>query len=172
MSTMSNPSPPQSAYQPIDYVVELLAIVGLVSQGVYALFIYPTLPSTIPIHFGFDGKANNYGGREWIFFPFVVALVLYILLTVISRFPQAYNYPWRVTEANAPRLYAVARRMLVWLKAEMVLLFAYITWAIVRYTTVAPGPFDFGFVVVALVIIFGTIGVFIFQMRPSTWSQG
>jgi uncharacterized membrane protein len=170
MSRASRPSP-QPSYQPIDYVAELLAIVALVSQGVYALFIYPTLPQTIPIHFGLDGRANNYGGREWIFFPFAVALALYILLTVISRFPQAFNYPWRVTEANAPRLYGVSRRMVVWLKAEMVLLFAYITWAIVRYTTVAPGPFDLGFVAIALLVVFGTVGYFVYQMRPATWSQ-
>ncbi len=170
MSTVSRPSP-QPSYQPIDYLAELLAIVALVSQGVYSFFIYPTLPEIIPIHFGIDGKANNFGGREWIFFPFVVALALYILLTVISRFPQAFNYPWRVTDANAPRLHYVGRRMILWLKTEMVLLFAYITWAIVRYTTVAPGPFDLGFVVVALVVIFGTVGIFIYQMRPSTWNQ-
>ena len=170
MSTASRPSP-QPSYQPIDYLAELLAIVGLVSQGVYALFVYPTLPETIPTHFGLDGKANGFGGRESIFFPFVVALVVYILLSVISRFPQAFNYPWRVTEANAPRLYAVSRRLLTWLKAEMVLLFGYITWAIIRYTTVAPGPFDPWFILAVILVIFGTIGYFIYQMRPSTWSQ-
>src|SRR5579885_934209 len=117
MSTVTRPAP-QPSNRPIDYIVEVVTIVALVCQGVYAFFNYPTLPQIIPIHFGFDGKANNFGGREWIFFPFAVALVLYIFLSILGRFPQAYNYPWRVTEANAPRLYAVARRMIVWLKAE------------------------------------------------------
>jgi hypothetical protein len=170
MPSASRPTP-QLSYQPSDHFAEALAILGLAGEAAYALLVYPTLPATIPIHFGFDGKANHYGGREWIFFPFAAALALYLLLNVVGRYPQAFNYPWRVTEANAPRLYPVARRMLVWLKTEVILVFAYITWAIVRYATVAPGPFDWWFIAAVLLVVFGTVGLFIFQMRPATWGR-
>lgn len=158
-------------YRPADYLAEIIALLALAGQLVFAVLSYPNLPATIPIHFGFNGKPNNYGGREWVFFTPAMALVLYLGLTLLSRFPQSYNYPWRVTEANAPRLYRVSRALLLWLKAEMCVIFAFATWLIVHYATQGPGPYDFWFVPVLVALILGTSIFGIVQMRPATWKR-
>jgi uncharacterized membrane protein len=168
----SNPRPYlKVSYEPWMVAAEILTVLVLIGTAIYSVISYQSLPETIPTHFGVDGEANGFGSRATLFFPLVVAVFIYLLLTLIGRFPRIFNYPWRVTEANARRLYTVSVQLLVVLKLEMVALFAYIVTAIVRYATVAPGPFDIGFLFVTVAIIFGTIIVGIISMRPSTWDR-
>ncbi len=46
-----------------------------------------------------------------------IALGLYLILTVVTRFPQSFHYGVTVTEENQARLQATAIRMVGWLKA-------------------------------------------------------
>jgi hypothetical protein len=50
----------------------------------------------------------------------IVSICLAVLLTVLSRYPHIYNYPWSITAENAPRQYYLARLLLWWIMLEMV----------------------------------------------------
>jgi hypothetical protein len=53
----------------------------------------------------------------------LVSIGLVVLLTVLSRFPHLYNYPWPITAENAPHQYALARLLLRWMTLEIVWMF-------------------------------------------------
>jgi uncharacterized membrane protein len=96
-------------YQTGDYLAEILALIGLIAQGVINDVVYPGLPQTIPTHVGFDGTANAYGDKATILIVPAGTIVLYLVLLLVSRFPQAFNLPIAITETNAERQYRNAR---------------------------------------------------------------
>ena len=63
-------------------------ILVLIPVG-YALYLLPTLPESIPTHFGVDGKADTYGPKSSIFLApailGVVSLFVFLLLSNIKK---------------------------------------------------------------------------------------
>ncbi len=82
------------------------------------------LPTRIPTHFRLSGQADDWGSANQIFLMPAIALGLYLLLTVVVRFPQGFHYGVAVTEENRARLEATALALIGWLKAELMGLMA------------------------------------------------
>ena len=74
------------------------------------------LPEKIPTHFNLAGEADGFGHKNDLFILAVSATIIYILLSILKRFPHVFNYPVEVTEHNAPQLYYLGNQMLRFLK--------------------------------------------------------
>ncbi|MDI3341340.1 MAG: DUF1648 domain-containing protein [Sphaerobacter sp.] len=142
---------------PSEVVAELLALAGVIGTLVV---LRRAWPDRVPTHFGPTGEPDAWGRKAWLLFPPLVMMVLYTALTILSRYPHIFNYPWRITAENAARQYRLARTMLSWLKAELVWLFAYLTWGTVRVAQGEAAGLGVAFLPVALLAIFGTLGVY------------
>jgi uncharacterized membrane protein len=118
--------------RPSRTIAEGVALTALAAQFLYLAAVWQSLPAQIPTHFNASGAPDGYGGKAVALLMPCVALGMYILLTVISYFPETFNYPVAVTDANRPRLAAISIAMLAWMKAELTCTFAYITWATLR----------------------------------------
>lgn len=103
---------------------EVLALAGLLCQLVVVWTAWPAVPSRVPTHFGITGRPDAFGDKSSLFLLPTVTVALYTLLTVLSFFPQTFNYPVRVTDENRTRLHALGVSLLGWLKAELVWIFA------------------------------------------------
>jgi uncharacterized membrane protein len=123
------------------------------------------LPERIPIHFNFAGQPDAWGKPTMLPIMPVVALVLYLLLTVLARFPSIFNYPVEVTAENRPWLEALALDMIAWIKMEMVCLFAWIQWSTIEVARQGRGGLSPALLPVFLVTLFGTLAWFITAMR-------
>jgi uncharacterized membrane protein len=130
------------------------------------------LPARIPIHFDLSGQPNGWGSPSALLVLPVVAMLLYLGMTLVAQFPQAFNYPVRVTAQNRPRLQALSLRMIAWIKVEMVCLFAGIQWSIVQGVRQGSFRLSPALVPVSIAVIFGTIIAHIAAMfraaRPSS----
>ncbi len=134
------------------------------------------LPDRIATHFDAAGNANGWGPPTVLWVLPVAALGLYLLMSVVARFPSAWNYPVRVTRENLDRLQSVALNMVALLKTELVCFFALLQWAIVHSARSGHGRAFALLVPVLLVVVFGTIGLSFMAMlraaRPQTGSEG
>lgn len=112
--------------------VGAVAICFVWAITILALYGSHPLPARIPVHFDGAGHVNGWGtpGMLWVM-PAVVTGV-FLLMTWVTRYPQGFNFPVRVTPANRAVLQAVAIRMVGWIKVEMVLLFAWMQWATIE----------------------------------------
>lgn len=110
----------------IDYGLEILAALGVALSLYNLLVAYPTLPASIPVHFNFKGEVDSWGGKETVWILGVGSVVLFGTLTLVSRIPHLYNYPWEITAENATRQYRLARTFITLLKTEIAWLFAFI----------------------------------------------
>lgn len=140
-----------------------IAIAGLVALFAIAIHAWFALPETIPIHFGFDGKANGWGSKNFLWLFPIVSLLIYGMLTFINKYPHTFNYAVRITEENALRQYQIGCSMLNWLKTEMIWLFAYIEWQIFSLATTEIPNLGIWFIPVSLIVIFGTIAYWLIQ---------
>ncbi|XZF13513.1 DUF1648 domain-containing protein [Chitinophagaceae bacterium MMS25-I14] len=114
-----------------DKFLEICSFLLLISAWVIAGYGYSILPETIPTHFDLQGKINGYGNKLTVFILPFIAVLLYVLLTWMVRFPQYFNYLKPVTPENAKQQYTAATAMIRWLKAIILLVFVIITADIV-----------------------------------------
>ena len=105
---------------------KILELAGILALG---LLVYLTwaalngpnrLPDRVPTHFDAAGNANAWGSPNGLIIMPVIAAGVYLLMTIVARFPAAFNYPVRVTPVNLPRLQSITLDMIAWIKVEMV----------------------------------------------------
>ncbi|MBN1199791.1 MAG: DUF1648 domain-containing protein [Bacteroidales bacterium] len=113
---------------PIDLILEILAIVSLLCFLGFTLYSMTRLPETIPTHFNSGGEPDTYGSKNSLWMLPVVALVIYSILTLVGKIPEKFNYPVRITQANARVQYTLRSRFLRYLKLAMVLMFFFISY--------------------------------------------
>lgn len=140
--------------------LETAAALGLLTMAFVTIKYWPLLPETIPHHFGVSGKPDAWGGKWILWLLPGISLVLYVGLTILSRYPHIYNYPWLITEKNAAAQYHLARTMIGALKAEIVLIFAYLQWQTIQVALGKAEGLGIAFLPAFLLLVFGTIGVY------------
>ncbi|XER11658.1 hypothetical protein SATMO3_18280 [Sporomusa aerivorans] len=94
--------------------------------------------------------------RIFFIFHLRLRLIIYILLSVLSRFPHIYNYPFNITAENAESQYKNARTLLITVKAETVLILNYIQWTIISKNKALFFP-------AFIFVLLGTILYFIYR---------
>lgn len=147
-----------------DFIIEILSAALLAALFVYTLASWSNLPETIPVHFNAKGRPDGYGGRITIFFSPLLTLALYLLLTVINRRPDIFNYPVRITPQNAEYQYRIATRMLRMLKLSLVVMFGAITWSVVHSAQSGHSGYVMWVLPVALIINLIPIACYFFRV--------
>jgi hypothetical protein len=123
------------------------------------------LPARIPTHFNATGQADGWGTPGMLWLMPAVAAVVYLLMTLVARYPSAFNFPMRTTPDVRRQLEATALGMLSWLKCEVVFLFAWIQYETIHLARRGQGTLPALFLPVVLAAVFGTIAWHIAAMR-------
>lgn len=147
--------------------IALAALAVLILITFRALYGPNRLPDSIPTHFDLAGRPDGWGSPLTLILLPAMGLFVYLLMTVVARFPSAFNYPVRVTSENRPRLQTVAIRMILWLKAELVCLFGWLQWSTIhaaRHPGESLSAAHF-MAPVSILLVFGTIGWHFVAMR-------
>lgn len=142
-----------------------LEVIGVGLLGFLALISYwaidgpNPLPQRIPTHFTADGQPNAWGPPASLWLLPVVAVGIYLLISVVSLFPASFNFPVRSTPVNRARLEALTLQMMAWIKVELVCLFLFIQWSIIESVRSGKAALPPVMVPVFLVVVFGTVAV-------------
>lgn len=148
---------------PLSIAGEIAAAIAILLAVLIIVHFWAVLPDRIPIHFGFSGQPDAWGDKMMIWLLPAVAAIMFVALAVVSRYPHTFNYSVRITEENARRQYLLARSLLVWLKAEVCWLFAFIVRQQIIVALGNAQSFSMEFVLGTVVLIFGTIGVYLLK---------
>ena len=112
-----------------DYLIRIIGLTGLIALVALTATTLQSAPEKVPLHFDFAGTPDRWGSPlELLGLP-LVGLVLWIMLTVLTRYPHAYNYPTIITPENAERHYAIARRLLLVMRALIAWSFAFLLYS-------------------------------------------
>mgnify|MGYP003519029842 FL=1 len=80
----------------------------------------------------------------------------YIGIAILSKFPQVYNYPVEINPRNKEKQYLMASTFIRVLNVEIVTLFFFIQMNSGKVLSIA-------FLFIFLLIIFGSIGFYIYK---------
>jgi len=122
------------------------------------------LPDRIPTHFDMAGRANGWGSPSLMLLMPAIAVGTYLLLTVVSRFPSAFNHPIASTPELLPRLRSVTQTMLILLKAELTSLFAALQWIFIHSARTGEGHLFAQILPVVILVVLGTLTWYLIAM--------
>ena len=117
---------------PTEIGLEIFAGLGIVCSALAFAAYWPKLPAIIPTHFGATGAPDATGPKSELIWLLLGNVGIYVLLTVLTRFPQIYNYPVPITESNAEKQYRNARMIMNYLKAVSVWVLFYTEWQTIQ----------------------------------------
>jgi uncharacterized membrane protein len=126
---------------------------------VVAACLYPTLPESIPMHWGFDGVADGFGGRWTIFLgPIITSLFMLPFTALMARATQKNDNLRRSEKATA--IIAVSTQVLF---AGM------FAWVVLTIKGIAPDTFTIDKVVFAVLgIVLVVIGNYMPKIKQNT----
>jgi len=151
----------------LDLALEAVAFIGLVFLIGLSIYYYSRLPASIATHFNFKGEPDGWGNKSTLFLMPVLCVILYTGLTVLSRFPHVFNYPWTITESNARRQYAIARQLLSAVKVTLVITLSYVSWAMIQTATGNQNGLSPRFLMLESPVLFAVIGFYFFQAKKA-----
>lgn len=120
---------PKTTYEKIwDYIGGGLFVLSIL----YIFVMWGKLPEEIPGHFNGAGEVDRWGSKiEVLIVPFI-GIFLWILLGLLEKAPQMHNYPARLNESNVEAFYLNSRKLLNEIKNLCLILFAAISFQMVR----------------------------------------
>lgn len=89
----------------------------------FSVFAYLHLPEIIPTHYDLRGQTDANGSKTSIFTLPLVALVLFVGMSILNQYPHHFNYLTEITPENAPQQYKNATQMIRIAKLCIVLIF-------------------------------------------------
>jgi uncharacterized membrane protein len=142
------------------------AAVGVAVACGLSLFAWASLPDHIPSHFGSDGRADAWGGRSTLLIFPVMTLFLFGMLTLLTRSPATYNYPFAVTRDNARRQATLAMSLIAWLRFATIWLMTYLEYGVIAAARDESATLGYWFLPVVLLLIAGpVVGYFVAAWR-------
>lgn len=131
---MSNPARPKIklTLRPLDVLLEILGYLAIIVLWCLFFYFYKGLPSKIAIHFDINGKVDGYGSKLNIIVLPVITNLLFLVLTLLNRYPHKFNYLSVITIHNAEKQYQMATTMIRYLKLLIVVMFGSIFLASVQ----------------------------------------
>lgn len=113
----------------LDKVIEVLSILAVLYITALLVFNYADLPNRIPTHYNFEGVPDGWGSKSTVIVVWVVAIFVYIGMTILSRYPGLYNFPVEITEQNISIQYKLAIKLVRTLKLALVVTFMLIMYS-------------------------------------------
>ncbi len=146
----------------IERFAEAVAVLGILVGFAMPVYLWSSLPDSIPSHFGADGFVDSYSGKGFLFFLPSVGLFFYLFLTILKKYPHVLNYPWKITVINAYRQYQLARGFINSIKAELIWIFVYIQWIQIGVALGRAGHINPIFLPAVITAILGTIAAYFY----------
>lgn len=153
------------AWSIVEKILQAVCIVLLLAHIILLIRVWNTLPASIPKHFDFFGNPDDYGSKNTMLMLPILSAGIYIMLTLLERFPRIYNYPVEINELNAGFMYQAAREMMVVAKTVIVAVFAYIDFGTVETAKGIWKGLGFWDLPVFIVLLFGSIIYYVVKMR-------
>ena len=151
----------------LDRFLKILAWAGWLLLILLPILYFNDLPDQIPRHYGIDGQADAWAGKNIIWTLPIIGTGLFFLLFYLSKNPHLHNYMKKVTEENAKELYTSSARLLNVLNVIIIYSFSYIAFQSMQDAIGEPSGLGSWFLPVFLILIFGVVGYFYVKSKKA-----
>jgi hypothetical protein len=144
-----------------DWILETIALIGLLLTIFLVIISYNDLPDIIPRHYTVHGQPDGFGEKSLFFILPATAMAIYVAMTLAIKYPSILNYPIRITNENASRQYFNLMMMIRIIKTLIILMLLYLTFATIQTGLGTMQGLGNWFLPLILLSILGTIVLFI-----------
>jgi uncharacterized membrane protein len=144
-------------------ILDGFSVLVILSTFAYLAYVWTLIPERIPIHINGQGKEDGWGNKYSLILLPVMTLILYIGLTVLSKYPHTFNYPYKITDENANRQYVNARLFMHCLKMLIVVMFGFVEWTLIQIAWGKSFALNMWVFSIVLIFILGTIIYFVIR---------
>lgn len=146
-----------------DKGIELIGFLILIAFWITTILSYSNLPEQIPIHYNGLGEVDNYSKKSSIFLLPIIGTFLFIILTLISKNPESFNYNIKITEQNAESQYRNSVNMMRIMKINVIIIFFLIDFKTIKTSLGRSEGLGIWFLPMTLGIIFIPIIYFAYK---------
>jgi uncharacterized membrane protein len=111
----------------LDYLLEICSILILFSIVIVVMVNYSTLQNIIPTHYNLTGAADSYGSKNTMWIYPLVAILFYVGLSIVIKYPHKFNYPITITNLNVKRVYKLGIMVIRLIKLLFLVLLFYVS---------------------------------------------
>lgn len=154
-------------YAKINKYLDIIGIILFIVLIAITFVYWVKAPDTVPIHFNFKGEIDAYGSKNTIFILLPIAIIIYIGLTILSKYPQICNYCIEITPENKEKQYSMASTFIRIINIEILLIFFYIQ--INTSISMNSGEMlSIAFLPISLFVLFASVGFYIYKSIKSS----
>ena len=146
----------RNALDVLEAIVSLSCLVGV---SLYLILAWSTIPAQIPAHYNAAGEVNRWGSKSELIILPIISWLIYGMITLIERFPQAWNTGIRVTEENRAKVYRLLKNLIACVKMITLSIFSCLT-----VLSSLARNLPMWFLLAFLVLLFGTIAYYIVKL--------
>lgn len=118
----------QSNLNLIDIIMEIFGWLLLCAIWVFTIRNFSEMPDIIPIHYDFLGHADRFGPKEKLFDLLIVVSILFVGLTILSKFPNAFCFFTKKIEENIKNQYFNPIRIIRYTKLTILIFISMIVF--------------------------------------------
>jgi uncharacterized membrane protein len=144
-------------------LLEGSCVMGVISFFGIIAWKYPQLPASVPQHFAPNGQPEAWGDKSAILILCLIVIALYAMLTMLSKHPHVYNYPFALTEHNVEDQYRLARTLVSTLKLETISIFLFTGWKMVQVSLGQANGLGTYFLPSFVILVFGTFFIYLYH---------
>lgn len=144
-------------------LLEGLCVVGVITFFGLIAWKYPHLPASVPQNFGPNGQPDAWGDKSAILILCLIIIFLYAMLTMLSKYPHVFNYPFALNEHNIEDQYRLARTLIYTIKLEIISIFLFTGWKMIQVSIGQADGLGIYFLPAFVGLLLCTIFVYIYQ---------
>jgi hypothetical protein len=148
----------------VEKILQIVCPLILVAGVVLLITAWGGLPDSVPSHFNAKGIPDSGGSKKGLIYLPIIAVGIYLALTVYEHFPYVFNFPIKITEKNALFEYQAAREMIVCVKAEIIAVITYLLWASIETAKGALQGLGSLFLIIFIALLTVTLVYYILRM--------
>ena len=147
-------------YTRLQKIIEAIGIIITIVYIIYFITSFGNFPDRTPAHYDFAGEVTRYSSKyEMLLMP-ILGVLLYAGITLLQKYPKAWNVPIKVTEENEEQAYSILRTGIIVTKVQMIGIFALISYYSSNMKSI-PVYMSVLFILVPIItIIIGLIKIF------------
>lgn len=152
-----------------NFIPDILSVLGILSMAFYMLISWKTIPDSIPSHFGVSAP-NAWSSKNSLISLSIVELVFFVLFTGVSLFISIFTARQKGLNSRKLAQLAGSKSLMSWMKLEVVSIFLYIQYASIQVALKKWDGLGSLFLPLSLVIVFGTLALYLFLFIRSSVS--
>lgn len=150
-------------YDKINRCLDIIGIVLVIILVIITFIYWGKAPDIVPTHYNLKGEIDAYGSKNTLFILLPIAVIMYVAIAILAKFPNIYNYPVEINQKNKEKQYFMATTFIRVINVEVLLMFLYIQVSIGYSMNNGSRGLTIAFLPISLFILFGSVGYYIYK---------